>query len=69
MVFCDFCERELTRMSSVYCEECKDSNICVRCFALGCENQKHKKNHPYRIITKLDFSLFDLDWTALEELL
>ena len=69
MIFCDFCERELTRMTVVYCEECKELNICVRCFALGSENNTHKKNHQYRILTKLDFSIFEPKWVAIEELL
>lgn len=69
MIFCDFCERELTGMTIIFCDDCKELDICVRCFALGQENSNHKKNHSYRVITKLDFPIFDPNWQAHEELL
>lgn len=69
VIFCHFCEREITKFTYIHCEACKSIEICLLCFANGKQNQKHKREHPYRIIDKLGFSIFDENWTALEELL
>jgi len=63
------CEREITRLSKIYCDECKNLFLCVRCFANGTEKMKHKKTHNYRVINSLNFPLIDHEWTAHEELL
>ena len=69
VVFCHFCEREITRLTYIHCEVCKSIEICLLCFSNGNQNQKHKRNHSYRIIDKLGFPIFDEDWTSHEELL
>jgi len=68
-VHCDFCDKEITKHTKILCSECPDLDICVNCFSSGAENEKHKRNHQYHIINKLNFPLFDDTWTAEEELL
>lgn len=68
LVFCFFCERKINKMTKVYCEECKDIFICLKCFVEGRESREHKKTHKYRILNKLKFSLFGKEWTAREEI-
>ena len=36
---------------------------------LGRENEKHSRTSDYHVVNKLNFPLFDLNWTAEEELL
>lgn len=40
--------------------------LCVQCFAKGREYGSHKNDHPY-IIVRNNFSLFDPEWMASEE--
>ena len=69
LVFCYFCERKINEMTKIFCQECKDIFICVKCFVEGKERDKHKKTHPYRVLNKLDFKLFKEEWMAREELI
>jgi transcriptional adapter 2-alpha len=69
LVFCYFCERKINEITKVFCQECKDIFICLKCFVEGKEREKHKKSHSFRILNKLDFKLFDNSWTAREELI
>jgi transcriptional adapter 2-alpha len=68
-VHCDFCDKEITKHTKILCAECPDLDICVNCFSTGAENEKHSKNHSYHVINKLNFPLFDENWTADDELL
>jgi hypothetical protein len=68
LVFCFFCERKINKMTKVYCEDCKDIFICLKCFIEGRESREHKRDHQYRILDKLNFSLFGTQWTAREEI-
>lgn len=67
-IFCNICEREITKLTKIFCENCKFFT-CVRCIANGEEKFKHKRTHDYRVIDNLEYSLFCDDWTANEELL
>lgn len=66
---CNNCEKDITKHVQIYCAECKDTDICVNCFAEGTEFEGHKSNHDYYVINKLNFPMFTEDWTAEEELL
>lgn len=68
LVFCFFCERKINAMTKVYCEDCRDIFICLKCFIEGRESGDHKRDHRYRIMDKLDFKLFGDQWTAREEI-
>ena len=68
LVFCFFCERKINTMTKVYCEDCKDIYICLKCFIEGRESGDHKQTHKYRLLDKLDFNLFGSQWTAREEI-
>ena len=68
LVFCFFCERKINTMTKVYCEDCKDIFICLKCFIEGRESGEHKQTHRYRLMDKLNFNLFGVHWTAREEI-
>ena len=42
--------------------------VCIECFRKGKEKDDHKKNHSYSIMDKMDYPLFDKDWTAIEDI-
>lgn len=69
LVYCHFCERDITRRIYICCETCRNAEICVECFANGTENAKHKKGHPYRVFSKLDMTLFEEEWVGYEDLI
>lgn len=66
---CDFCEKDITKYTRVICAVCKDLDICANCFASGQEDGRHLRSHDYHIVNKLDFPLFDAEWSAEEELM
>ena len=68
LVFCFFCERKINTMTKVYCEDCQDIFICLKCFIEGRESGEHKQSHRYRLMDKLNFNLFGKIWTAREEI-
>ncbi|KAG8186592.1 hypothetical protein JTE90_019914 [Oedothorax gibbosus] len=53
----------------IRCFECHDPSrsFCLQCFSKGKDYENHKNNHSYTVV-KNNFSLFDPDWTASEEL-
>ncbi|XP_015917065.2 transcriptional adapter 2-alpha isoform X2 [Parasteatoda tepidariorum] len=52
----------------IQCAQCANPTrcLCLQCFAKGREYENHKNNHPY-IIIRNNFTLFDSDWMASEE--
>jgi hypothetical protein len=58
---CDDCKRDITKATKIMVEE---GDYCCSCFA-------NLEEYPaeYRVINKLDFPLYDHEWTAEEELL
>ncbi|AEE74594.1 ADA2 2A [Arabidopsis thaliana] len=46
-----------------------DFDLCVECFSVGVELNRHKNSHPYRVMDNLSFSLVTSDWNADEEIL
>lgn len=67
---CDSCFTQLTSYVRIRCAdpvcEASSTDICADCFRTGREFNKHKRNHPYRIIEKHHFPILDEDWTADE---
>ncbi|XP_078600403.1 transcriptional adapter 2-alpha-like isoform X2 [Branchiostoma floridae x Branchiostoma japonicum] len=52
----------------IKCAQCKPPVLlCLQCFARGFEKSGHESDHRYEIITN-EFPVFDLGWTAVEEL-
>jgi len=53
---CDECKREISKTSKVLAE---DFDFCVSCFS-------NLEEYPeeYNIINKLDYPVFDPEWTA-----
>ena len=58
---CDDCKRDISKATKVMIEE---TDYCCSCFA----NQNQFPS-LYRVINKLDFPLFEADWSADQELL
>uniref|UniRef100_A0A2C9JTC4 Transcriptional adapter n=1 Tax=Biomphalaria glabrata TaxID=6526 RepID=A0A2C9JTC4_BIOGL len=49
-------------------EHCQPNmNICIQCFSLGIQLEKHSNDHPYCVV-KLEFPLYEPSWTATEEI-
>ena len=69
LVFCFFCERKINDMTKVFCVDCKDIYLCVKCFVEGRESQNHKNTHRYKVLDRLDFQLFGDNWTAREDII
>lgn len=69
LVFCFFCERKINEMTKIFCTDCGDIFLCVKCFAEGKESHKYKNSHRYQVYDRLDFKLFGDNWTAREELI
>ena len=67
---CDSCFSQLTSYVRIRCAdpvcEASSTDICADCFRTGREFNKHKRNHPYRVIEKHHFPILDEDWTADE---
>ncbi len=68
-VYCHICDRNISNMTQIFCQDCKKIEICVKCFADGYETQHHKRDHDYRVFSKLDFNLLEENWSAQDELL
>ncbi len=47
----------------------EEVDLCVECFGKGVEFGQHKRTHCYRVVKPLDFSIYERDWRADEELL
>lgn len=58
---CDDCKRDISKCTKVLCADC---DYCVSCFS-----NLDQFPDQYHVINKLDFPLYDYDWTAEEELL
>ncbi|PVU86187.1 hypothetical protein BB560_006798, partial [Smittium megazygosporum] len=66
---CDECQTNLTDIVKIACATCPEFDLCVTCFSKGVEIANHKFDHPYSVVSKNNFPIFDIEWTADEELL
>lgn len=58
---CDECKRDISKATKLLTN---DADFCPSCFA-----NMDQLPSEYHVINKLDFPLFDHEWTADEELL
>lgn len=58
---CDVCKKDVSKVTKILANEC---DYCVGCFA-SLDDVPEK----YHVINRLNFPIFDSDWTAEEELL
>ena len=78
---CNIWDVDISKSVKVVCAECYSNKIsrptgrkdtpfisCLECFGKGKEKGDHKKEHSYSILDKLDYPLFDTDWSALEDI-
>ena len=68
-VLCSYCQRDVTMLCRVHCNECPDFKLCNDCFSVGVQLLPHLPTHAYRVVDCLDVPLFTKDWSAVEELL
>jgi transcriptional adapter 2-alpha len=66
---CNYCDKDLSGLVRFKCAVCMDFDLCVECFSVGVELNRHKNSHPYRVMDNLSFSLVTSDWNADEEIL
>lgn len=68
LVYCYFCERELSHFTYIKCAECENLFICIKCFANCKEQGDHLHSHKYTVKQNLEIEIGSKGWTALEEL-
>ncbi|OLY82500.1 Transcriptional adapter 2 [Smittium mucronatum] len=68
-IHCDNCQNNLTDIVRISCSECPEFDLCVTCFSKGIELGSHKSSHAYAVVSKHKFPIFNIDWSADEELL
>ncbi|XP_006407803.2 transcriptional adapter ADA2a [Eutrema salsugineum] len=66
---CNYCDKDLSGFVRFKCAVCMDFDLCVECFSVGAELNRHKSSHPYRVMDNLSFPLVTSDWNADEEIL
>ncbi|XP_033148224.1 transcriptional adapter ADA2a isoform X1 [Brassica rapa] len=66
---CNYCDKDLSGLVRLKCAVCADFDLCVECFYVGVELNRHKSSHPYRVMDNLSFPLVSSDWNADEEIL
>ncbi|CAH8259743.1 unnamed protein product [Arabidopsis lyrata] len=66
---CNYCDKDLSGLVRFKCAVCMDFDLCVECFSVGVELNRHKNSHPYRVMDNLSFPLVTSDWNADEEIL
>lgn len=66
---CDVCERDITKSLKIICGVCDKFYICAHCLCNGVETGTHKKEHTFYVANKLEFPLFDSNWSAHDDLM
>lgn len=69
LINCTYCRRDITQQCRIICVECTNVELCGDCFCIGVNVGTHESSHGYKVSNSLDFSIFNADWTAGEELL
>lgn len=47
---CNYCDKDLSGLVRFKCAVCMDFDLCVECFSVGVELNRHKNSHPYRVM-------------------
>ena len=58
---CDICKKDVSKVTKILAN---DSDYCLGCFA-----NLDETPDKYHVINRLNFPVFDSEWTAEEELL
>lgn len=66
---CDYCHQDISSTVRIKCAACTDFDLCIECFSVGVEIRDHKNDHPYHVMDRLNFPIFNEEWLASEELL
>lgn len=59
---CNYCQKDISSCPRIKCAVCTDFDLCLECFAVGCEITPHKRDHDYRVIDNLNFPIYHPDW-------
>ena len=59
---CNYCQKDISSCPRIKCAVCTDFDLCLECFAVGCEITPHKRDHDYRIIDNLNFPIYHPEW-------
>lgn len=69
---CNYCDKDLSGLVRLKCAVCVDFDLCVECFYVGVELNRHKSSHPYRVMVSFQpreqyvlFCLFVLNESTL----
>lgn len=69
---CNYCDKDLSGLVRLKCAVCADFDLCVECFYVGVELNRHKSSHPYRVMVSFQpreqyvlFCLFVLNESTL----
>ena len=54
---CNYCQEDIPSLR-IKCAECSDFDLCLRCFACGAVNGKHKNFHKYIFMNNGGFNIF-----------
>ncbi len=69
-VFCDICQKDITKNIKILCSVCIDFVFCIDCLINEKpHDQKGSFKHDYHVVDNLNFHVFHPDWTVKEELL
>lgn len=68
-IYCSYCSIDITLYLRIKCYECLNFNLCCDCFNSCVELLPHLNTHKYRIVDCLNNSIFNKDWSTLDELL
>jgi len=65
---CDICGQDVTRQTvRVRCAECRDFDLCLKCFSVREEKDDHLWTHKYIVIGGRILPLINSEWSAVEE--
>lgn len=64
---CQFCRCPITKGPRIHCVECKNTALCLECFAAGNANEPHSATHKYRVNFNSDQELLDSGWDINDE--
>ena len=65
---CQYCRHDITDGPRIHCVECKQTTLCLKCFAAGKANTPHAATHAYRVNFNNNHQLLDVGWDINQEL-
>jgi len=66
---CAFCDKEITRYTKIQDAENMRTIMCITCLIEGRKTDIHPVSDSYHVLNKLNFPLYEDNWSAEEEIL